>query len=225
MSILVLEKLFRFGTSDLVMLGVTAVVMVVISLFLKYGRLGQAIRATAQDQEAALQMGIPVGLIQHVSFVIASALGGLAGVFIALYVWLVRRERVRSRLWISLLLSLGGLVLVAQVWRDGGALDPLGVGAALLAAICLAAYYLLGERGTTSRDPVALTCWSFVAAALFWAVAAPWWDFDPDVLGRSVPIAEVVPATIAALEESLADIRWTEVHARTADVHLAKETV
>jgi branched-chain amino acid transport system permease protein len=31
-------------------------------------------------------MGIPVGLIQHVSFVIASALGGLAGVFIALYV-------------------------------------------------------------------------------------------------------------------------------------------
>lgn len=44
-------------------------------------------------------------------------------------------------------------------------------------------------------------------------------------LGRSVPIAEVVPATIAALEESLADIRWTEVHARTADVHLAKETV
>jgi branched-chain amino acid transport system permease protein len=76
----------RFGTSDLVMLGVTAVVMVVMSLFLKYGRLGQAIRATAQDQEAALQVGIPVGLIQHVSFVIASALGGLAGIFIALYV-------------------------------------------------------------------------------------------------------------------------------------------
>ena len=76
----------RFGTSDLVMLGTTAVVMVAMSLFLKYGKIGQAIRATAQDQEAALQMGIPVGLVQHVSFVIASALGGLAGVFIALYV-------------------------------------------------------------------------------------------------------------------------------------------
>lgn len=76
----------RFGTSDLVMLGFTAVVMVVMALFLKYGKIGQAIRATAQDQEAALQMGIPVGLVQHVSFVIASALGGVAGVFIALYV-------------------------------------------------------------------------------------------------------------------------------------------
>ena len=76
----------RFGTSDVVMLGVTAVVMVVMSAFLKYGKVGQAIRATAQDQEAALQVGIPVGLVQHVSFVIASALGGLAGVFIALYV-------------------------------------------------------------------------------------------------------------------------------------------
>lgn len=75
-----------FGTSDVVMLATTAAVMVVMSLFLKYGKVGQAIRATAQDQEAALQMGIPVGMVQHVSFVIASALGGLAGVFIALYV-------------------------------------------------------------------------------------------------------------------------------------------
>ena len=84
-----------------------------------------------------------------------------APVFIALYVWLVRREKVRSRLWLALLLSLSGLILVAEVWQDGGSLDPIGVGAALIAALCLAAYYLLGERGTVTRDPVALTCWSF----------------------------------------------------------------
>jgi len=76
----------RFGTSDLVMLGVTATVMLGMSAFLRYGKVGQAIRATAQDQEAALQVGIPVGLVQHLSFVIASALGGLAGVFVSLYV-------------------------------------------------------------------------------------------------------------------------------------------
>jgi len=112
-----------------------------------------------------------------------------APVFIALYVWLVRREKVRSRLWLALLLSLSGLVLVAEVWQDGGSLDPIGVGAALIAALCLAAYYLLGERGTVTRDPVALTCWSFVAAAAFWAVAAPWWAFDASVLGERVPIS------------------------------------
>jgi branched-chain amino acid transport system permease protein len=75
-----------FGTSDLVMLGFTAAVMVAMALFLKYGKIGRAIRATAQDQEAARQMGIPVGVVQNVAFVIASALGGVAGVFIALYV-------------------------------------------------------------------------------------------------------------------------------------------
>ena len=112
-----------------------------------------------------------------------------APVFIALYVWLVRRERVRRRLWAALLLSLSGLVFVAQVWKGGGSLDPLGVAAGLVAALCLATYYLMGERGTSSRDPVALTCWSFVAAALFWAVAAPWWDFDAGVLAARVPVA------------------------------------
>ena len=112
-----------------------------------------------------------------------------APVFIALYVWLVRREKVRSRLWLALVFSLSGLVLVAEIWQDGGSLDPVGVGAALIAALCLAAYYLLGERGTVTRDPVALTCWSFVAAALCWAAAAPWWQFDAGVLAERVPVS------------------------------------
>ncbi len=117
-----------------------------------------------------------------------------APVFIALYVWLVRGEKVRGRLWVALLLSLSGLVLVAEVWQDGGSLSPLGVGAALLAALCLATYYLMGERGTVTRDPVALTCWSFVAAAVFWAIAAPWWQFDAG------PLAEPVPLSLGSLE-------------------------
>jgi drug/metabolite transporter (DMT)-like permease len=112
-----------------------------------------------------------------------------APVFIALYVWLVRREKVRSRLWVALLLSLSGLVLVAEIWQDGGSLDLVGVVAALVAAVCLAAYYLMGERGTGTRDPVTLTCWSFVAAALFWSIAAPWWQFDGAVLGERVPVS------------------------------------
>jgi drug/metabolite transporter (DMT)-like permease len=101
----------------------------------------------------------------------------------------VRREPVRRRLWAALGLSLCGLVLVAQVWQGGGSLDPVGVAAGLGAALCLATYYLMGERGTAGRDPVALTCWSFVAAAVFWSVAAPWWDFDAGVLAERVPVA------------------------------------
>jgi drug/metabolite transporter (DMT)-like permease len=47
----------------------------------------------------------------------------------------------------------------------------------------------MGERGTADRDPVALTAWSFVAAAVFWAVAAPWWQFDAGVLAERVPVS------------------------------------
>jgi drug/metabolite transporter (DMT)-like permease len=112
-----------------------------------------------------------------------------APVLIALYVWLVRREKVRSRLWVSLLLSLSGLVLVAEVWRDGGSLDLVGVVAALVAALCLATYYLMGERGAVTRDPVTLTCWSFVASAVFWSIAAPWWEFDGALLDGRVAIS------------------------------------
>jgi drug/metabolite transporter (DMT)-like permease len=112
-----------------------------------------------------------------------------APVLIALYVWLVRREKVRSRLWVSLLLSLSGLVLVAEVWRDGGSLELVGVAAALVAALCLATYYLMGERGAVTRDPVTLTCWSFVAAAVFWSIAAPWWEFDGALLDGRVAIS------------------------------------
>lgn len=112
-----------------------------------------------------------------------------APVLIALYVWIVRKEAVRRRLWAALVLSLSGLVFVAEVWQDGGSLDPVGVAAGLGASVCLATYFLMGERGTHTRDPVALTCWSFVAAAIFWSLAAPWWQFDAAVLGERVPVS------------------------------------
>jgi len=75
----------RFGTSDVVMFGITIVVMAALATYLKFGRSGRAIRATAQDPDAALQMGIPVPRIQNLAFVIASGLGGLAGVFVGMY--------------------------------------------------------------------------------------------------------------------------------------------
>ncbi|MFI9510812.1 ABC transporter permease [Nocardia sp. NPDC052566] len=75
----------RFGTSDLVMLAITVVVMLGLAGFLRFSRYGLAIRATAQDPDAAAQMGIGVARIQVLAFAIASGLGGLAGIFVGLY--------------------------------------------------------------------------------------------------------------------------------------------
>jgi drug/metabolite transporter (DMT)-like permease len=171
-----------------------AVVLLVVLALVAPGRL----RVTWREVPFLAAFGVVgVALTQYLYYVaigrmpvgIALVFEMTAPVFIALYVWLVRHEKVRGRLWVALLLSLSGLVLVAQVWQGGGSLDPIGVGAALLAALCLAGYYLMGERGTVTRDPVALTCWSFVAAAVFWAAAAPWWRFDPGVLAERVPVS------------------------------------
>ncbi|MGW5315855.1 ABC transporter permease [Nocardia thailandica] len=75
----------RFGTSDLVMFAITLAVMAGLWAFLRFGRYGLAIRATAQDPDAAAQMGIGVARIQVLAFAIASGLGGLAGIFVGLY--------------------------------------------------------------------------------------------------------------------------------------------
>jgi branched-chain amino acid transport system permease protein len=75
----------RFGTLDLVLLLTSTLSMVALALFLSRHKLGQAIRATAQDREAAAQMGIPIRTVEALAFVIASVLGGVAGILIGMY--------------------------------------------------------------------------------------------------------------------------------------------
>ena len=54
-----------------------------LNLFLKKTRIGKSMRATAQDKEAARLMGINVRASLTGTFVIASALGAIAGMLIA----------------------------------------------------------------------------------------------------------------------------------------------
>lgn len=60
-----------------------AVVVAALMLFFRYARLGKAMRATAQSQEAAALMGISVSGIFSKTWALGSALGGVAGVLIA----------------------------------------------------------------------------------------------------------------------------------------------
>jgi drug/metabolite transporter (DMT)-like permease len=99
-----------------------------------------------------------------------------APLLVALWVRFVRKEPVRPRIWAALILVLGGLALVAQVWA-GLTLDGIGLLGSSLAACSLAIYYLLGERALGRRDPISVAAWSFGAAAVFWAVLLPWWTF------------------------------------------------
>ncbi len=110
-----------------------------------------------------------------------------APLLIALWVRFVRREPVRRRIWVSLVLTLTGLALVAQVW-SGLTLDALGLTTSIGAAVALACHYLLGERGVSRRDPWSLAAWSFGVAGLFWAIVSPPWTIPFGRLAEPLPL-------------------------------------
>jgi len=67
--------------SALVTLAVVVVVMLALTLFVKYTRLGRAMIAVSEDKAAAQLMGINVNGIITITFAIGSALAALAGLF------------------------------------------------------------------------------------------------------------------------------------------------
>ena len=67
--------------SALVTLAITVVVMITLTLFIKYTRLGRAMVAVSEDKGAAQLMGINVNGIITITFAIGSALAALAGLF------------------------------------------------------------------------------------------------------------------------------------------------
>jgi len=118
---------------------------------------------------------IPVG--------IALLLEYLAPVLVVLWARYVQGARVHNRMWAAIGASLVGLALISQLWQ-GLAFDGLGVAAGLAAAVCFAAYFLLGEAGVGNDDPVRVFLWSFVFAAVAMNLVRPIWTLD-DVTGST----------------------------------------
>ena len=112
---------------------------------------------------------------------IAALLAFLAPVLVALWLRYVKHEAVGRSIWLSLVLVVGGLILVSQVW-SGMTLNPLGVFFGLLTAAALAAYLLLGEAGARRRDVMSLAFWGFAIATITWSILAPWWNFPWNLL-------------------------------------------
>ena len=70
---------------QLLILGLSCLLMVGLYLFVDKTRVGAAIRASSIDQDAAKLMGINVNRIIMVIFIIGSSLGAIGGLFIGLY--------------------------------------------------------------------------------------------------------------------------------------------
>lgn len=75
----------RISYLQLLIFITTIILMVGLNLLVNKTRLGKAMRATAQDMEAASLMGINPDKIIMITFAIGSALGAAAGVLFGLY--------------------------------------------------------------------------------------------------------------------------------------------
>ena len=73
------------GALDLMIGAAGAISAGSLYAFLRFTPMGWAVRATAQDRDAALQMGVDVNRVNQAVFAIASALGGLSGVLVGMY--------------------------------------------------------------------------------------------------------------------------------------------
>jgi branched-chain amino acid transport system permease protein len=73
------------GAMDLLIAAVGVLSAAALYAFLRFTRLGYAVRAIAQDRDAAKQMGVDVDTVNSTVFAIASALGGLGGLLVGMY--------------------------------------------------------------------------------------------------------------------------------------------
>jgi branched-chain amino acid transport system permease protein len=74
------------GSTDLVILVTTVVVMIALTIIIKFTKIGKAMRATAQDRTMATLVGINVNNIISATFIVGSALAAVGGLLIASHI-------------------------------------------------------------------------------------------------------------------------------------------
>jgi branched-chain amino acid transport system permease protein len=74
------------GSSELIILLTTAVSMVLLMLLIKFTKMGKAMRATAQDRNMAMLVGVNVNRTISYTFIIGSVLAAIGGVLIASHI-------------------------------------------------------------------------------------------------------------------------------------------
>jgi branched-chain amino acid transport system permease protein len=76
---------FRLTPAQFMILVSTAVVMVLLSLLIKFTRIGKSMRAASQDKTMAMLLGVNVNRVISITFIIGSATAALGGVLISSY--------------------------------------------------------------------------------------------------------------------------------------------
>jgi branched-chain amino acid transport system permease protein len=153
-----------FKVKDLGVMLVALPLMVGLSLFVSRTRLGKAMRATAQDREAAAMMGININQTIALTFLLGGALAGAAGLINGTYnntAWYLQGFRGGLMAFTAAVLGgignlygafLGGLMIGIVAATSDFLLDPRWTQAVVFGMLILTLVFkptgLLGEAST-----------------------------------------------------------------------------
>ncbi|HWB08596.1 MAG TPA: branched-chain amino acid ABC transporter permease [Pirellulales bacterium] len=131
----------QFTLKDMLVVAVTMATMIGLTAFVKYTKLGKAMRATAQDPLAAQLVGIPVERVIAATFALGGALAGVASVVYSLYVNTVSYQMgFQNGLYAFTAAVLGGI----------GNLPGAMIGGLTLGLVRSLGSLYLGERWTSA---------------------------------------------------------------------------
>lgn len=139
------QQLYHIGpvtisSAQLFIFGIAFTLMVLLWLFIEHSKMGRAIRATAENHETAALLGVDVNKVVLVTFIIGSAIAGVAGVL----------DGIKNSN-ISPFMGMGAAVKGLIVMLLGGLGNVPG---AMVAGLMLGLIEILSAAyiGTTERD-------------------------------------------------------------------------
>lgn len=132
---------------------------------------------------------IPVGVALLIEY--------LAPALVLGWVRFVQRRPVTRAAALGVVLAVGGLSCVVQVW-SGLTFDLVGLLLALAAACCQVGYFVLSDQGSDEAeqaDPLGVIAYGLLIGALVLTVVARPWGMDWAILGGSADMdGSSVPA-------------------------------
>ncbi|MFF5498758.1 DMT family transporter [Streptomyces aquilus] len=121
---------------------------------------------------------LPVGVALLIEY--------LAPALVLGWVRFVQRRPVTRAAAVGVVLAVGGLACVVEVW-SGLSIDAVGLLLALGAACCQVGYFVLSDQGTDSGadtpDPLGVIAYGLLVGAAVLTVVARPWSMDWSVLG------------------------------------------
>ncbi|UUN25681.1 DMT family transporter [Streptomyces sp. FIT100] len=134
---------------------------------------------------------IPVGVALLIEY--------LAPALVLAWVRFVQRRPVTRAAAVGVVLAVGGLACVVEVW-SGLSFDAVGLLLALGAACCQVGYFVLSDQGgdgDDAADPLGVIAYGLLVGALVLTVVARPWGMDWSVLGGSAAMGgAAVPAAL-----------------------------